>query len=86
MAQGNFKLKSKPPGRVTKKHKDPKKTARKIIKPKKPAAREEEKLKKQQESKVISSTERLVANRVGHLELVEGAKRQAISKDKSDKK
>lgn len=86
MTQGNFKLKSKAPSRVTKKHKDPKKTARKIIKPKKPAAKEEGKLKKQQESKVISTTEKLVASRVGHLELVDGARRQATSKDKSDKK
>lgn len=89
MAQGNLKLKPKGPGRVTKKQKNPKKAAPKIIKPKKASAKEASKLSKAQLTQLITSTEKLIASRVGHLELVQGSRRQvekSLKKGEKQKK
>ncbi|ODV59537.1 uncharacterized protein ASCRUDRAFT_76933 [Ascoidea rubescens DSM 1968] len=87
MAQGNLKLKDKPLKRITKKQKNPRKAAPKIIKPKKTS-----KLKTtknlgtfQKYGNIISSTEKLIASRIGHLELVKGSKREIKKSDKSRK-
>ncbi|GMM32868.1 hypothetical protein DASC09_001930 [Saccharomycopsis crataegensis] len=87
MAQGNLKLsKKKSSGRVTKHQKNPKKAAPKIFKSKKGGI--SEKLLKQQSSTISSSTERLIASRVGHLELIKGSRREIEKKqkEKEDKK
>lgn len=88
MAQGNLKLKSKAPARVTKKQINPKKAAPKIHKSKKGDLTT--KLTKHHKSKLIVNTEKLVSSRVGHLELLKGSRRQlereAKEKEKKEKK
>ncbi|CAH6720738.1 uncharacterized protein CLIB1444_04S06788 [[Candida] jaroonii] len=74
MAQGNLKLKSKAPARVTKKQINPKKASKRIIKPKKQSITS--KLTKVHTSKLVSQTEKLVSSRVGHLELLKGTRRE----------
>ncbi|KAI3405907.1 hypothetical protein KGF56_001126 [Candida oxycetoniae] len=76
MAQGNLKLKSRGPSRITKKQQNPKKAAPKIIKPKKQIAKDKEKLTKVHQGQLIKSTESLIASRVGHLEIIKGSRRQ----------
>lgn len=73
MAQGNFKLKSKAPARVTKRQSNPKRCSPRIIKPKKTSLTS--KITKSQRAKINNNTEQLVAARVGHLELLKGTKK-----------
>ncbi|EMG48762.1 hypothetical protein SBY92_004038 [Candida maltosa Xu316] len=86
MAQGNLKLKSKQAARVTKNQKNPKKAAPKIIKPKKATARDSQKLTKTHLGQLMKSTEKLIAGRVGHLELIKGSRRQVEKENKEAKK
>ncbi|RLV95549.1 hypothetical protein JA1_000961 [Spathaspora sp. JA1] len=87
MAQGKIKLKAKSPARVTKKQQNPKRSAPKIIKPKKVVAKEAKKLSKVHQSQLMTSTEKLIASRVGHLELIKGSRRQIEKEQKAaDKK
>jgi len=86
MAQGNLKLKSKGPARVTKKQQNPKRAAPKIIKPKKQTAKEAQKLTKIHQGQLMKSTEKLIASRVGHLELLKGTRREIEKENKGDKK
>lgn len=86
MAQGNFKLKARKSGsRVTKKQKNPKKAAPLIIKPKKTAAKETQKIARTQQKQLVQSTERLIASRVGHLELIKGSRKEIESGTKTKK-
>ncbi|KAK6205089.1 uncharacterized protein RJT21DRAFT_124278 [Scheffersomyces amazonensis] len=86
MAQGGSKLKSKGgPGRITKKQSNPKKAAPKIIKAKKSVAKSSQKLSKVHQSQVMSSTEKLIASRVGHLEIIKGSRRQIEKEEKLKK-
>lgn len=80
MAQGNLKLKSKGKARVTKKQGNLRAAAPLIIKPKKSTAKQSFKLKKSASSSV--GTEKLIASRVGHLELIKGSRRQIEKEDK----
>lgn len=82
MAQGKIKLKSKAPARVTKKQTNPKGAAPRIIKPKKSVAKLAQKLAKVHLSQLMSSTEKLIASRVGHLELIKGSRRQIERQEK----
>lgn len=84
MAQGNLKLKSKASSRVTKKQKNPKKATPMIIKPKN--ATSKQKLTKVLEGHLMASTEKLIAGRVGHLELLKGSRRQLERQEKLAKK
>lgn len=84
MAQGNIKLKAKAAPRVTKKQKNPKNYAPKIIKPKKGKAVQAQKLAKVQQGQLMTSTEKLIASRVGHLEVIKGSRRQ-IEKEEKEK-
>ncbi|QFZ27147.1 hypothetical protein EJF18_30105 [Clavispora lusitaniae] len=68
MAQGNLKLKSKAKGRVTKKQSNLRAAAPLILKPKKATAKQAFKLKQSVGSSI--GTEKLIASRVGHLELI----------------
>jgi hypothetical protein len=81
MAQGKLKLKAKAPARVTKKQMNPKRAAPKILKPKKNTAVQAAKLSKIHSSQLMSSTEKLISSRVGHLELLKGTRRE-LEKDK----
>lgn len=83
MAQGNLKLKSKGPGRVTKKQQNPARAKPKIIKPKKQTAKEAQKLSKVHQGQLMKSTETLIAGRVGHLELIKGSRRQTEKENKA---
>ena len=86
MAQGNLKLKSKQSNRITKKQQNPKKAAPKIIKPKKTIAKESLKLTKIHLGQLMKSTEKLIASRVGHLELIKGSRRQVEKETTSQQK
>ncbi|CUM54631.1 unnamed protein product [Debaryomyces fabryi] len=83
MAQGNLKLKAKGPKKVVKKLLTPKKATPKIIKPKKAPAKQATKLTKVQQGHLMNSTERLIAGRVGHLELIKGSRRQLEKEEKA---
>ncbi|EGW34163.1 uncharacterized protein SPAPADRAFT_54347 [Spathaspora passalidarum NRRL Y-27907] len=83
MAQGKIKLKAKAPARVTKKQQNPKRNAPKIIKPKKTVAKEAKKLTKVHQSQLMTSTEKLIASRVGHLELIKGSRREIEKEQKA---
>ncbi|KAK6459078.1 uncharacterized protein RJT20DRAFT_124230 [Scheffersomyces xylosifermentans] len=82
MAQGNLKLKTKAPARVTKKQINPKKAAPKVYKSKKGVSLDTQKLAKIHSSNLMSSTEKLIASRVGHLELIKGSRRQIEKQEK----
>lgn len=87
MAQGNLKLKSKAPARVTKKQKyTAKAAAPRVYKARTVQAKHAEKLSKIQSGQLVSSTEKLIASRVGHLELIKGSRREIERKDKEAKK
>lgn len=86
MAQGATKLRSKASARVTKKRQNPKPAAPKIIKAKKATAKQAAKLSKVQQGQLAASTEKLIAARVGHLELVKGSRREIEKQEKEDKK
>jgi hypothetical protein len=86
MAQGVTKLKAKGSARVTKKRQNPKPAAPKIIKPKKATAKQAAKLSKVQQGQLAASTEKLIAARVGHLELVKGSRREIEKNEKQEKK
>ena len=83
MAQGNLKLKAKGPKKVIKKLLTPKKATPKIIKPKKSQAKQTTKLTNVQQGHLMNSTEKLIAGRVGHLELIKGSRRQLEREDKA---
>lgn len=85
MAQGKLALKSKAPARVTKKQMNPKRNAPKIIKAKKNKAKEAAKLSKLHLGQLMVLTEKLIASRVGHLELIKGSRRE-VEKENKDKK
>lgn len=84
MAQGNLKLKSKGKGRVTKRQQNLRAAAPLIIKPKKIVAQKAFKLKNSVGSSI--GTEKLIASRVGHLELIKGSRRQIEKEEKEAKK
>lgn len=85
MAQGNLKLKSKtkPKSRVTKKQRDLRAAAPLNIKPKREALKLSYKLK--QTAGSLVGTEKLIASRVGHLELIKGSRRQIERAEKEKK-
>lgn len=83
MAQGNLKLKAKGPKKVVKKLLTPKKATPKIIKPRKAPAKQATKLTNVQQGHLMKSTEKLIAGRVGHLELIKGSRRQLEREEKS---
>lgn len=84
MAQAPLKVKSKDKKRVTKKQQNPKAAAPKIIKPKNQKLATMSKLK--QSYSVTASTEKLIASRVGHLELLKGSRREVEKEQKLAKK
>lgn len=86
MAQGKLNLKREKAARVTKKQKSVKSAAPRIIKPKKTRAVEANRLNKIASGQLSASTEKLIASRVGHLELIKGSRRQIEKKEKEDKK
>lgn len=86
MAQGNLKLKSKAPKRVTKKQTDAKKAAPRIIAPRKATLKENHKFAKTHQAQLLTSTEKLIASRVGHLEILKGLRRSLAKIEKSIKK
>lgn len=85
MAQGKITLKNTKPARVTKKQKNPKGAAPKILKAKKSTAKQAAKLTKIHQGQLMSSTEKLIASRVGHLELIKGSRRQIEKEEKAKK-
>ncbi|CAB4252587.1 similar to Saccharomyces cerevisiae YLR363W-A Putative protein of unknown function [Maudiozyma barnettii] len=72
--------KVKDPRRVTKKQKNLKAAAPRMIKSKKKSLQHMKKLNKT--SSLTQSTERLVASKVGHLELLKGTRRELERKAK----
>lgn len=86
MAQGKLKLKSKAPARVTKKQQNPKNYAPKIIKAKNQRVIDNQKLAKVHKAQLANSTEKLIASRVGHLELIKGSRRQIEKAEKEKEK
>lgn len=78
MAQGKLKLSKKKGHRVTKRQRNPRARARKIIKPRKLNAREREvrKLRKKEIGRLYVSTEKSIAAKVGHLEILKGTRRE----------
>lgn len=84
MAQGNLKLKSKGTARVTKRQTNARAAAPLIIKPKKLIAKQQFNLKKSVGA--LNGTEKLVASRVGHLELIRGSRRQLEKEQKEANK
>ncbi|ODV80062.1 uncharacterized protein CANTADRAFT_25799 [Suhomyces tanzawaensis NRRL Y-17324] len=89
MAQGKLKLKpSSGPGRAAKKAHASKKAAPRIIKPKRTQAKDALKLTKIHQGQLMSSTEKLIASRVGHLEIIKGSRRQVekAAKEQAKKK
>ncbi|KAH3664307.1 hypothetical protein WICMUC_005850 [Wickerhamomyces mucosus] len=84
MVQGNLKLSKKKPARVTKLQKNPKAAAPKIRKPKKVNPNEKNlfKLSQKHTANLVSSTEKLIASKVGHLELLKGTRRETEKKSK----
>lgn len=83
MAQGNLKLRSKQKTRISKKQQNPRAAAPKIIKPKKANAKQAYKLLKSLSSS--AGTEKLIASRVGHLELIKGSRREVEKDEKKQK-
>lgn len=87
MAQGKLKLKAKAPGRITKKQLTKAKAAApRVYKAKRAGAKHDEKLAKVQLGQLVSSTEKLIASRVGHLEIIKGSRREIERKEKEKKK
>lgn len=84
MVQGNSKLQKKTKARVTKTQKNPRKAAPKILKAKNKSITE--RLTKAQNSSISTNTEKLIASRVGHLELIKGSRRELEKKMKAKKK
>lgn len=84
MAQGNLKLKPKTKTRTTKRQTNLRAAAPLIIKPKREALKKSFDLKKSVGSLV--GTEKLIASRVGHLELIKGSRRQIERQEKEKKK
>lgn len=84
MAQAPLKVKTKEKKRITKKQQNPKKAAPKIIKPKNEKLATMSKLSKCYS--VTASTEKLIASRVGHLELLKGSRREVEKEQKLLKK
>ncbi|KAH3680466.1 hypothetical protein WICMUC_000306 [Wickerhamomyces mucosus] len=84
MAQAPLKVKSKEKTRITKKQQNPKKAAPKIIKPKNKQLQQLNKIGKSYS--VTSSTEKLIASRVGHLEILKGSRREIEKAEKLKKK
>ncbi|ANB13703.1 hypothetical protein AWJ20_4646 [Sugiyamaella lignohabitans] len=73
-------------GKVSKHSKNPKKAAPKQIAPKKRGAVEDKKIAKKHSAALTSATEKLLASRVGHLELLKGTRRELEKKEKEKKK
>ncbi|CUM62875.1 uncharacterized protein PRCAT00000434001 [Priceomyces carsonii] len=86
MAQGNLKLKNKAPARVTKKQRNPKKAAPKILKPRRSSALKSQKLNKFHLGHLMKSTEKVIAGRVGHLELIKGSRREVEKEERNNAK
>ncbi|CAN6674142.1 hypothetical protein TRVA0_050S00694 [Trichomonascus vanleenenianus] len=79
MPQGVLK-KSAGKSKVAKKQ-CPKKAAPKLIAPKKQRAVKEARITKKHTAAITAATEKLIASRVGHLELLKGTRRE-IEKEK----
>ncbi|KAH3669005.1 hypothetical protein OGAPHI_002760 [Ogataea philodendri] len=84
MAQGNLKLAKKKSARVTKHQKNPRAAAPKILKPRKANSDEKQlvRLSKKHSATLVASTEKLIASRVGHLELIKGSRKEVEKKKK----
>lgn len=82
MAQKSLKVnrKVKDPRRVTKKQKNLRKAAPRMIKSKKKSLFHLKKLNKS--ASLTETTEKLIASRVGHLELLKGTRKQLAKQDK----
>ncbi|KAF1916600.1 hypothetical protein BDU57DRAFT_516806 [Ampelomyces quisqualis] len=72
MAQGAVKTKSKPA--APKKQKGAKPGAR-VVKPKKSSLISQNKIKKKSAAGLVGQTEKLLAEKAGHLEMLKGGKR-----------
>ncbi|CAY68959.1 hypothetical protein KP2612_002663 [Komagataella phaffii] len=90
MVQGAQKLAVKKKARVTKQQMNPRKAAPRIIKARNQTKgiKLTQKLNRIHSASLVAQTERLVASRVGHLELVKGSRRQLekAQKEKDKKK
>lgn len=84
MPQGKIKL-AKKLARVTKKQ-PPKKAAPKQLPAKKAQAQKEAALTKKLSASLTNATEKLLASRVGHLEMLKGTRRELEEKKRQDKK
>lgn len=87
MAQGKTNLKAKSgkgPGRITKMALQPKRCQPLNYQAKRGTAKDTAKLSKSHQGKLMNSTERLIASRVGHLELIKGSRR-SIEKENKEK-
>lgn len=80
MAQGSTKLKLTKKARVTKKQTNPRAAAPLTIKPKRAAAKQSFNLKKSVGA--LIGTEKLIAGRVGHLEIIKGSRRRIEEQEK----
>lgn len=85
MAQGKLNLKPKKAARVTKKQKSVKAACPRVYKSVKAPVKQADKLTKIHQGQLMTSTEKLIASRVGHLELIKGSRRQ-IERDAKEAK
>lgn len=82
MTQGKVKL-TKGPAKVAKKS-AAKKAGPKHLAPKKTQARKDAALSKKLSASLTSATEKLLASRVGHLELLKGTRRELEEKKRKE--
>lgn len=87
MAQGKLKLKAKKSARVTKKQQNPRPAAPRIYTAKLGSTLKQlQKLTKAHLAKLVSLTEKLIAGRVGHLELIKGSRREVEKAQKEQER
>lgn len=68
--------------KVTKKQLSAKKAGPKQLAPRKKSAIQDAKLTRQQQAALTSATEKLLASRIGHLEMIKGTRRQVEADQK----
>ncbi|WPH01771.1 UPF0390 protein [Acrodontium crateriforme] len=82
MAQGVTKKAKLPTAKPTQR----KQTGARIIKPKKPALVKQNQMKKKHSAGLAAMTEKALAGKAGHLELLRGGKKDKIAEKKGEKK
>ncbi|KAF2481175.1 hypothetical protein BDY17DRAFT_300818 [Neohortaea acidophila] len=77
MAQGQIKKSKAPAPKVTQR----KQTGARVIKPRKAAAVKQQKMKKKHSAGLTAVTEKSLASKAGHLEMLSGGKKDRLARD-----